>query len=189
MKPKNSVAKLLCCLTFCLLLSGCYANYDAESENMSNTRQFGETVEVDYSFSMFDLYKRGPYRLSITPEGIAQLSIGGSTKNCLKVRYVVLSTNDGEPASYADCTVAVDILKENLTTCNYSAWYVDDQGTQADTYGSIDINDPQTFYVPIDEELENIEYITVSDRSDYYLRSGVTYWYRFDGNTLPDSVA
>jgi len=162
---------------FAVMLSGCFANYSQGSEDMSTTRQFGQTVEVDYSFNMLNLYKRGPYELKITPIDLLQINIKGTVTNCVKVNYVVLSTYDGKPASYADCTVAVDILKEDLSSCSYTSWFSDEMGTEMDPYGSIDIGVLYTFYIPVHEPLDDIKYIAVSDRSGYYVRSGTTYWY------------
>ena len=161
------------------LLSGCGAANYTDDEDMSLTKEFGETVDISYSFS-FILIHGGPYELQITPIGLTTLDVNGKNVDCVEVQYRVLSTEDGNPADFANCLCATNFLNENLETVKRGVWYTDRNGTEVNVRGSLDIGVDYTFYVPIEGGFadSNLTYVTVSDRSGYYERTGNTYWYR-----------
>lgn len=161
-----------------LPLSGCGAANYTDDEDMSLTKEFGETVETTYSFS-FILINWGPYELRITPMGLTTLDVNGRSVDCVEVTYRVLGTEDGKPADFANCLCATNFLNENLETVKRGVWYTDRSGTEVDVRGSLDVGVDYTFYVPIEGGFadSNLAYVTVSDRSGYYERTGNTYWY------------
>jgi hypothetical protein len=148
---------------------------------MSQQRSWGEATEVDYEFSLLNLYEKGPYRLRITPVGLVKLDVHGKTVDCVEVQYTVLQTDDGQPADYANCVSPLDMLNENLDEVDRGVWYIDKEGTEFGNVrdGTLDLGVPYTFYIPLKRSLQEsgLYWITLSDRSDFYDRSGITYWY------------
>jgi hypothetical protein len=162
------------------VLSGCVAY--SQDEDKSLRRSFGESVEIDYSFDLLWVWSWGPYKFRITPQNIEHVSIGGQEKDIIKVDIEVLSTNDKEAqADYANCVVPIDLLTEDLKSVDYSAWWIDTNGTEYPDPrdGKLDVGTVYTFYIPLEKPVKDsgLYYLTISDRDGYYHRPGETYWY------------
>lgn len=164
-------------IMMCLL--GC-TGYSLESEDMAEKRSLGESVIVDYSYKLL-LYEKGPYQLEVTPHDIVRLEFeNGKVIDCVEIEFAVLSTDDNKPAEYTQCTVVVDLLTEDLREVSYSSWYCDTRGTQVNIHNeTLELDFPKTYYIPLDKGIENsgLHWITISDRTGFYSRSGSTYWY------------
>lgn len=182
MKRKHArvVALVAAAIVLLLGLSGCASVY-SQDEDTSNAKELGESVEVEVAFNFLVFYERGPYRLRITPEEIVQTTMNGSLTECVKVTYEILSTPDGRPAEYATCTTAINLLTESYGEVEFGIWCSDEQGTQMDPRNSeLDMGATYTFYIPLVSSFgsnKQLGYLTVSDRSGFYSRSGTTYWY------------
>lgn len=179
---RTGILITLCSTVLALTLCGCSAaNYKQGEEDMTLTMSFGETVQVEYSYRML-MYDWGPYQLEITPMGLVTLEHDGTTKECVKVKYLVLSTDDGKPADFANCLCATSIVDENLEGVAYNVWYKDEDMTEVDVHGTLDIGIEYIFYIPIKYGFEKsgLAYVVVSDRDGVYQRLGKTYWYPVD---------
>ena len=180
----NRIAKVafLGVLTAVLAAVLCGCNiYDPDTDT-SNQKQWGETVEITYEFSPMEVLKRGPYEMRITPQGIVTLHVNGKDVDCIKIDLTILSSADGDDPLYADCVTPINYLKEDLDEVPHYKWYMDELGTEFPDPrgGKLQIGVDYTCYCPLREPLEEsgLYWVTVSDRSGYYARSGETYWYK-----------
>ena len=169
-------------MTALLVLTGCASVY-SQDEDTGNAKKLGESVEVEVQFNFLVFYERGPYRLKITPQEVVQATVGGSPTDCVRVDYEVLETPDGGPAEYATCTTAVNLLTEDYGEVEFGIWCSDDRGTQMDPRNAdLEVGRTYTFYIPLVSSFGSsgtLSYLTVSDRSGFYTRSGTTYWYSY----------
>lgn len=149
---------------------------------MSLTCDFGQTVQVEYSYRFFML-DWGPYQLEITPLGLVTLEADDIEQDCVKVRYRVLSTDDGQPADFSNCLCALSVVDADLEGVAYKIWYKDAEMNEVDPRGTLDIGVDYEFYIPIKYGFEDsgLAYVVVSDREGLYQRNGDTYWYPVEG--------
>lgn len=163
-----------------LCLAGCASVYDKD-ESRGNAKLMGESAEVSVQFNFLCFYERGPYKLRVTPVGVSTMVSDGDTIPCMIVDYELISTPDGGPAEYATCTLAVNLLSEDCSEVEFGIWCTDDAGTQMDPRNSqLEIGKEYRFYIPLVSSWgvnNDLIYVTVSDRSGFYARSGETYWY------------
>ena len=184
MKRRYGIAMAILAVGLAALmaLSGCASVY-SQDEDTSNAKELGESVEVDVAFNFLVFYERGPYRLRITPREMVHTTTNGTPTDCVKVDYEILSTPDGRPAEYATCTTAINLLTEGYGEVEFGIWCSDEQGTQMDPRNSVlEVGEVYTFYIPLVSSFgsnETLRYLTVSDRSGFYSRSGSTYWYSY----------
>lgn len=182
---RTGIIAAVCSAALALTLCGCSAaNFKQGEEDMSLTKDFGETVQVEYSYRML-MYDWGPYQLEITPMGLVTLEHNGKTEDCVEVKYLVLSTDDGKPADFANCLCATSVIDEELEGVAHGVWYTDKSMTEVDVHGTLDIGVEYTFYIPIKYGFEEsgLAYVVVSDRDGVYQRLGNTYWYSVDPTT------
>ena len=179
---KLFVTALILCISLSFLC-GCTSVYGS-NEDIKNTKFWGESVTITNEFDLLNIYHRGPYEIEITPIGLTQVGEGSRLVDCIEIRYLVIATPDGEGAEYAVSVTAINCLQENFGEVKTSVWFIDKSGTRYPDIreGKLIVGTPYVFYIPIDygAESSGLYWLTVSDRSGYYARSGESYWYRIE---------
>lgn len=188
----GKVAKLLAvCLAIAMamtVLAGCKQGYEEENIESSELRELGDTVTVEFSYNLLSIYQTGPYELEVTPEAIETLTVeNGKMMDCVRVRIKVLSTHNGEDPKYENCVHSIQLLSRYLHALDTNIWYVDKQGTEADAFGTLELNKDYTFWIPVRKQpaaAANMTYITVFSQAGYYKRIGPLYLYPVEEEVL-----
>lgn len=176
---KKAIVLVVTVLALAFALVGC-DNY-SESEEKSPQMSWGDPVEIDYSFNVLDVVKRGPHTIKVVPKGIVTLNVDGKEHDCIEAGITVLSSDDPDLPLYADCTTIISLLSETLGEVANYKWYKDETGAEVEDVknATMDVGVEYDFYIPLRDSLEEsgLRWVTVSDRSNYYARTGTTYWY------------
>ena len=161
-------------------MGGCSSDYTEDERDSAVFCELGQPAEVTYRYHFFSL-EQGPYDLRITPKGITTVQVDGQDVDCVEVEYYVASTQDGEPADFAGCTCAFELLDGDFQIISFDGWYADRNGTRVGTSHdeTVPVGEPMTYYVRIPKGLEEsgLQYVAVTDRAGVKARSGNIFIY------------